>query len=316
MQNRVSGTGYESRTAAAAVLPEGAPALPSRISWGAIIAGAIVALTVGLMLNALGAGVGATTVDVTARDTPSASSFGIGAAIWVLVSNLIGLAAGGYTAARLSGTSDNTDGTLHGLAVWGATFLISAVLLGNLVSGIASTATTSASNLLGGVAQGAGSVASAAGQQVADRTSTGTLQSATQGLVDRVQGALGGSGGNPAAMTSDQRKAEMSTLATRRVTDGPLSQQDRDRLNQLVAAEYGLSQQDAQQRVQQAEQQATQAVQQAEETARRAADAAASGASVAGFSIFGIMLLGAIAAVLGARRGTRDLLAFRNTRAS
>jgi hypothetical protein len=284
------------------------------MSWGAVIAGAIVALAVGLMLNALGAGVGATTVDAAARDTPSASSFGIGAAIWVLVSNLIGFALGGYTAARLSGTSDNTDGTLHGLAVWGTTFLISAVLLGNLVSGIASTAATGASSLLGGVAQGAGSVASAAGQQVANRTSTGTLQSATQGLVDRVQGALGGSGGSPAAMTSDQRKAEIGTMVTRRVTDGPLSQQDRDRLNQVVAAEYGISPQEAQQRVQQAEQQATQAAQRAEETARRAADTAASGASIAGFSIFGIMLLGALAAVLGARRGTRDLLTFRSSR--
>ncbi|MBO1077236.1 hypothetical protein IAI58_16990 (plasmid) [Roseomonas marmotae] len=279
-----------------------------------MFAGAVVALTIGLMLNALGAGIGATTVDAAARDTPSASSFGIGAAIWMLVSNLIGLAVGGYTAARLSGTSDNTDGTLHGLAVWGTTFLISAVLLGNLVSGIATTATTGASNLLGGVAQGAGSFASAAGQQVANRTSTSTLQSASQGVVDRMQGALSGSGGDPASMTSDQRKAEIGTLATRRVTDGPLSQQDRDRLNQLVAAEYGISPQDAQQRVQQAEQQATQAAQRAEETARRAADGAARGASIAGFSIFGIMLLGAIASVIGARRGTRDLLAFRNTR--
>ena len=100
------------------------------------------------MLNALGAGIGANTVDATARDTPSASSFGIGAAIWLLISNLIGLGVGGYVAARLSGTSDNTDGTLHGLAVWGTSFLISAVLLGNLVSGIASTAASGASSVI------------------------------------------------------------------------------------------------------------------------------------------------------------------------
>ena len=55
------------------VLPEGAPTLPSRISWGAILAGAVVAVTIGLILNALGAGVGATTVDAAARGTPSAS---------------------------------------------------------------------------------------------------------------------------------------------------------------------------------------------------------------------------------------------------
>jgi hypothetical protein len=260
--------------------------------------------------------VGATTVDATARNTPSASSLGIGGAIWILVSNLIGLAVGGYVAARLSGTSDNTDGTLHGLAVWGTTFLISAVLLGNLVAGVTSTAATGASNLLGGVAQGAGSVVSAAGQQAASRIDTGTLQATTQAAVDRVQGALSGTGGDPAAMSSDQRKAEIGRLVTQRVTDGNLSQQDRDRLNRLVAAEYGISPQEAQQRVQQAEQQATQAAQRAEETARRAADAAATGTSMAAFAVFATMLLGAIASVLGARRGTRDILLVRGTRST
>jgi hypothetical protein len=312
MQAQPSSSTSPSVASGSAVIPEGAPAFASRVSWGAVFAGAVVAIAIGLMLNALGAGVGATTIDATARGTPSASNFGIGAAIWVLVSNLIGLAAGGYVAARLSGTSDNTDGTLHGLAVWGTTFLISAVLLGNLVAGIASTVTTGTSNLLGGVAQGAGSAASAVGQQAANRVDTGTLQSVTQATVNRVQGALSGTGGDPATMSSDQRKAEIGTLVTRRVTDGNLSQQDRDHLNQLVAAEYGISPQEAQQRVQQAEQQATQAAQRAEETARRAADATATGASTAAFAIFATMLLGAIASVLGARRGTRDILLIRS----
>jgi hypothetical protein len=315
MQAQSGSASYNDARTAKAVLPEGAPSLPSRISWGAIIAGAVVAVTIGLMLNALGAGIGATTVDAAARDTPSASSLGIGAGIWLLVSNLIGLAVGGYVAARLSGTSDNTDGTLHGLAVWGTTFLISAVLLGNLVSGIASTAATGASNLVSGVASGASSAVSAVGQQAASRVDTGTLQNATQGLVDRVQGALSG-GGTPANMTPDQRKAEIGTLVTRRVTDGQLPQADRDRLTQLVAAEYGINPQDAQQRVQQAEQQAVEAARQAEETARRAADTAASGAAKAAFAVFGVMLLGAIASVLGARRGTRDLLTVRSARVS
>ena len=173
MQAPVSPSTARGMTTASAVIPEGTPSLASRVSWGAVFAGAVVAIAIGLMLNALGAGVGATTVDATARSTPSASSLGIGGAIWILISNLIGLAAGGYVAAPLSGTSDNTDGTLHGLAVWGTTFLISAVLLGNLVAGIASTATTGVSNLLGGVAQGAGSAASAVGQQAAKQTPLG-----------------------------------------------------------------------------------------------------------------------------------------------
>jgi hypothetical protein len=303
MQAQPSSSTRQGVTSGSAVIPEGAPILASRVSWGAVFAGAVIAITIGLMLNALGAGVGATTVDATGRGTPFASSLGIGAAIWILVASLIGLAVGGYVAARLSGTSDNTDGTLHGLAVWGTTFLISAALLGNLVAGTASTVATGASNLLGGVAQGAGSAASTVGQQAASHVDTGTLQA----TVNRAQGALSGTGGDPATMNSDQRKAEIGTLVTRRVRDGSLSQQDRERLNQLVAAEYGISPQEAQQRVQQAEQQATQAAQQAEETARRAADATATGTSTAAFAIFATMLLGAITSVFGARRGTRDI---------
>ena len=302
MQNRPGVGPYSSITGTTA-LPEGAVSLPPRVSWGAIIAGALVAVTIGLMLNALGAGIGATAVDTTARDTPSAASFGVGAAIWLLVSNLIGLAMGSYVAARLSGTTDNTDGTLHGLAVWATSFLLSAVLLGNLVAGVASTAANSASNIVGGVARGAGSAVSAV-----SNAAGGTLQNATQGVVDRVQGALGGSGGAPASMTSDQRKAEMGTIATRRVTDGSLSAADRERLNALVAAEYNIPAPEAQQRVQAAEQQAVEAAHRAEESARRAADAAASGAAKAGYAIFGVMLLGAVAAVAGARRGVRDVL--------
>jgi hypothetical protein len=284
-------------------VPEGAPAMRPQMSWGAVLAGAVVALAVGLMLDALGTAIGATTVDATARATPSASTFGIGAAVWLGLANLIGLASGGYVAARLSGTADNTDGTLHGLAVWGTAFLISAILLGNLVSGIVSTAASGASSVVGGLASGTATAASAAGQQAAARADGDTIQR----LVDRAQNALSG-GGEPAAMTSDQRKAEIGGIVTRRITDGQLSAQDRDRLSALVAAEYGISAQDAQARVVQLEQRATAAARQAEETARRAADAAASGASMAGFGIFGVMLLGALAAILGARRGTRDLL--------
>src|ERR671916_311085 len=89
--------------AAAVAAPEGAAALPPRVSWGAIIAGAVIAVVIGFMLNILGVAVGATAVDAVNRDTPSASTFGIGAGIWLLAATLIGLAVGGYAAARLSG---------------------------------------------------------------------------------------------------------------------------------------------------------------------------------------------------------------------
>jgi hypothetical protein len=146
--------------------PEGAPALPPRVSWGAIMAGSVIAVMIGFMLNILGAAVGATAVDAVSRDTPSASTFGIGAGVWLLAATLIGLAVGGYAAARLSGTADKTDAALHGVGVWAIGFLLSTVLLGQAMSGAASSAFNAASSAIGGAAQGAGSAASAAAGQV------------------------------------------------------------------------------------------------------------------------------------------------------
>ena len=282
--------------AAAVAAPEGAPSLPPRVSWGAIIAGAVIALTIGLMLNTLGVAVGATAVDAVGRDTPSAATFGIGAGIWLVVANLIGLAVGGYVAARLSGTADNTDATLHGLGVWAIAFLASAVLLGNVVGGAASTVSGAASSLTGGAARSAGSAVSAVAGQVNP-----------QALADRARAALTGPS-DPARMTTEQRGAEISGLIGRRAANGSLSGDERQRLNALVAAEAGIPQQEAAQRVQSYEAEAQRTAREAEERARRAADAAATGAATTGFLVFAGLLLGAIAAALGARAGARHLL--------
>ncbi|HYF08616.1 MAG TPA: hypothetical protein VD970_13415 [Acetobacteraceae bacterium] len=283
---------------------DSAPALPPRISWGAILAGALLAVTIGAMLNILGLALGATAVDAAARDTPSAATFGIGAGIWLLAANLIGLAAGGYAAARLSGTGDGTDATLHGLGVWATAFLVSAVLLGNVVAGTASTVFGAASSVAGSAARGAGAAVSAAAEQVDP-----------QAFAERARQALTAPA-DPARMTTEQRTAEITRLIGQRVTGGSLNDADRRRLNAIVAAEAGISEQEAAQRVQALEAEAQRMAREAEERARRAADAAASGTATAAFWVFGALLLGAIAAVIGARAGTRRLQAVGGLRRS
>ncbi|MFC7477500.1 hypothetical protein ACFQS7_24280 [Dankookia sp. GCM10030260] len=273
-----------------------------------MLAGVVIALAVGLTLNLLGLGIGATTVDAAAHDTPSATTVGIGAAAWVLVANLIALGVGGYVAARLSGAVDGTDGSLHGLAVWSACALVSVALLGNVAVGLASSAARGASDIVGGLAGGVGSLATAAGRETAGRTDTAALQGTAQSALQRIQDALNG-GGDPARMTSDQRKAEIGSLLARRVAEQEFGQAERDRLTQLVAAEFGLDQQAAEARIRQVEQQTQQTLKDAEDRARRAADASAKGASVAAFTGFLALLLGAGTAVLGARRGTRTPVA-------
>ncbi len=290
--------------ATTATAPEGAPALPPRISWGAVFAGAIVAVTVGVMLNVLGLAVGATTIDpIQPGETPAASTLGMAGGIWLLVANLIGLMAGGWTAARLSGTADGTDGTLHGLAVWALGFVVAAMLLGNVVAGTAAGAWRGATSMLGGAAQGIGQVAQEAAPAIGNAVDP-------RALAERLQSALA-TGGEPAQMTPDQRRAEMAQLLARRATQGAFQPAERDRLAQLAAAEYGIPPEQAQARVQQAEAEAARIATEAEQTARQAGQQAAEAAATAAYWAFAAMLLGALAAVLGARLGTRRAVAVR-----
>lgn len=299
MQTRVA-----SATMTGGSLPAEPPPVPARISWGAVFAGGVVAVTVGAMLNLLGLAVGATTVDPSMPgDTPTATTIGIAGGIWLLVANLIGLGVGGYVAARLSGTSDDTDGILHGLSVWAIGFMLSAVLLGNVIAGTASTAFGGISSVISGAAQGAGNAASSVAQNV-----TGAIN--PEAMVDRLRTALQ-TGGDPAAMTSEQRQTEIGQIVTTRVSNGEFTGGSRERLAQLIAAEYGIPPQEATTRVNQLETQATQAAQRAEETARQAAETAANAAATTAYWIFAAMLLGAVAAVLGARMGTRRAMARR-----
>jgi uncharacterized tellurite resistance protein B-like protein len=274
--------------------------LPSRVSWGAILSGALVAVVVGAMFNILGVAVGASTVDATVPgETPGASTFGIAAAAWFLLANLLGLACGGYVAARLSGTANDTDGVLHGLSVWAIAFLVSGVLLGNVAASTARGVGSAVSSVASGLGSAASSLGSAASEAVPEVN--------PQALTERLQASFQG-GGNPAQMNSDQRRAEMARLVGQRVTGGELGQPERERLANLAAAEFGIPPDQAQQRVQQLEQEATQALNQAEQRAREAADAAARSAAIGAYWLFATLLLGAAAAVIGAKIGTRKTI--------
>ncbi|WP_424135215.1 hypothetical protein [Roseomonas chloroacetimidivorans] len=292
----MSGTSQSQYQSSPPGMPEGAPVLRHRVSWAAILAGALVAIAIGIALNLLGAGIGLTTVDAQARDTPTASTLGIAAGIWMLVSNLLGLALGGYVAARLSGTADGQDATLHGAAVWATASLISVLLLGSMATSATQTATSAVSNVVGGIGQAAGQAAQSMAPQVDPNA-----------LVDRARIALSGPA-DPARMTPEQRGAEIGELVAKRAANGNLSDADRTRLNRLVAAEAGIPEDEAGARVRAYEEEAQRTAQQAEQRAREAADAAARAASIAAYWGFAVLALGALAAILGARTGTRDLI--------
>ena len=102
----------------------------TKVSWGAIFAGTVVALVVQVLLTMLGAGIGIATLDAGGVDNPEASTFSIVAGIWYVLSGIIAAYAGGYIAARMSGKTVPTSGALHGLTTWSTRVTAATSLLG------------------------------------------------------------------------------------------------------------------------------------------------------------------------------------------
>lgn len=83
-----------------------------RLSWGALIAGAVVALATQAILAVLGLAIGLSLAPV------GAEGFAIGAGIWWLLISLIALFAGGYVAGRFSYIRHPFHSSMHGVMTW------------------------------------------------------------------------------------------------------------------------------------------------------------------------------------------------------
>lgn len=98
--------------------------LHTLISWPAVVAGAIVAVAVGAMLNLLGVALGASAFNPYDFGGGDASGFTAAAGMWMAFANAIALFVGGAVATRAAKYADHHKGALHGLAVWALAFLL------------------------------------------------------------------------------------------------------------------------------------------------------------------------------------------------
>jgi hypothetical protein len=109
------------------------PVVGAGISWGAILAGTVVALVTHLLLSLLGLSIG---LGVIGPGDGGLAEIGIGAAIWWSVSALIALFAGGWVAGRLAGIAGSMPGVLHGIVTWGFVTVLSIYLMTTAVGGL------------------------------------------------------------------------------------------------------------------------------------------------------------------------------------
>lgn len=84
----------------------------------AIIAGTVVALGLMVLFTLLGLAIGVASLEAIGQ------GFGFGAAIYLILTHIISLAAGGFTAARFMSPADTGIAALAGAAVWALTTLI------------------------------------------------------------------------------------------------------------------------------------------------------------------------------------------------
>ena len=215
----------------------------SAASWPAIIAGAFVAASVSLALFALGSGLGFASISPWPGHGVSATTFAITTAIWLIVMQWISSALGGYITGRLRtrwvGTHTHEvffRDTAHGLVTWAvATVLVAATLATSLFSAI------------GGGAHAVSGMASAGVQgAMSGGPSLGGPSSGEAYSVDKLFRTAG-----PAAngqIPGDPR-AEAAHIVANAWSTGAVPDADRSYLADLVASRTGLSQADAQKRV-------------------------------------------------------------------
>src|SRR3979409_722972 len=85
------------------VLAEEASDLESQspVSWVAIIGGAVTAVAITLLLVALGSGIGLSSVSPWSSANPSATTFTLLTAVWLIIVQWLSSGLGGYLAGRL-----------------------------------------------------------------------------------------------------------------------------------------------------------------------------------------------------------------------
>ncbi len=209
----------------------------SAVSWAAIVAGAFAAAAVSLILLALGSGWGLTALTPWSR--PEATTFGVAAALWLIVMQWLSSALGGYVAGRLRTrwTGLHSDevffrDTVHGFLTWALATVVTAAVVLSAGSSVVGAGARAAAGAAGAAAHTAG----AAGPD--------------SYLIDILfRPSAPPAAGQAGARQPGEMRAESARILAEDVANGDVPPADRTYLAQLVAAQTGLSDADARKRV-------------------------------------------------------------------
>jgi len=266
---------------------------PSAVSWAAVFAGAAAACVLSLILMILGTGLGLSALSPWGNEGASAKTLGIGTGAWVIFMQLAASVLGGYIAGRLrtKWVSLHTEevafrDTAHGFLAWAVATLITAALLTSTVSAIVSGGVKAGAQVAGGAASAATSAAAA---------DAGSSNYTMDSLFRSPKGAK-------SQATPEQSTAEVGRIFVNATTTGKLPEEDARYAAQVVSQRTGISQQEAEKRVNDTFAQ----IQAKKKEAQEAADKARKASAAAALLLFISLLMGAFiasyAAIVGGRQ--------------
>lgn len=301
----------------------------SAVCWGAIFAGAAASAALSLILLLLGTGLGLSSVSPWSDSGVSGTTFGLGTILWITLTSLAASAIGGYIAGRLrtrwATTADSDEiyfrDTAHGFLAWAVATLFTATLLTSAISSVVSGAAQVGATVAGGAvaatsATAAGAAATAAKQNSGSSEPEGNAASNStayflDSLFRRAANAADPSNpaaanANPPAGNSDAAKAEVARIYVNAVATGNLPAEDSAYAARVVAQTTGLTEAEAQTRVNDTFKMMQQKLADAETAARSAADQARKVTAYGSLWLFISLLIGAFFASWAAITGGRQ----------
>jgi hypothetical protein len=262
----------------------------SSVSWGAVVAGGIAAAAVTLVLLAFGVGVGFSVISPWSDQGVSSTTLHVGAGIYLVLMAMLASTVGGYLAGRLRNRWAGVHhdevyfrDTAHGFLAWAFATVLTAGVLGGATTHILAGASA-------GVAPAAASSANAAGNPT-DVYVEKLLR--VDADTPPATAAAGSSGQPTRANNYYGSRAELGRVLASGMTKGSdVSATDRTYAAKIVARRTGLSQADAEKRVNDTIAEA-----------KKAADDARKVAAKLSLWLAASMLAGALAASLAATEG-------------
>ena len=282
------------------------------VSWGAVLAGAAAAAALSFILLILGVGLGLSSVSPWSFN---ATAIGVSTIAWLAFMQLAASGIGGYMAGRLrvKWSSIHTDevhfrDTAHGLLAWAVATLLTVGLLAGGTRAVLSGAIDAGSGVAAAVSPVAAAGAGAAGARAGEGGGANPLDYFSDMLL-RAAPAPAASAApaatEPGVTLADQRM-EIGKIFATSLSTGSLAADDRAYLGQVVASRTGLTQAEAEARVDAVYARAAKAAADAKAKAQQAADTARKAGAHTALWMFVALLLGAFVASLAATFGGRQ----------